>query len=222
VVYEPPEDAGWLWRFSCDFDRGAIRAVVTSKGPKKIFSMDLEGRDVRQVTERLLLGTPSPGADLLDLPDDTGVYVSREHARLDDFAPHGRVPALSPDRSSVAFVRDDHEIWLAKLGASRAQCIARARKGSDPHVGSWARPPVWSPDARLLCFQSVTGKRWSRIRHPAHVEMVRKKHGEPSHQVTYAIEQAHWSYRFRVGIVDWADKVVWMAKAGWQDVAIAP
>jgi hypothetical protein len=167
-------------------------------------------------------GTPSGGSDLVDVGYDAAAYVPRAGRSVATMEPHGTNGSLSPDGAEVAFVREDHAIWLHRFGTRRARCLLAARRGGDPRWwGSYAVAPLWSPDGRLLWFSSTSAKR-TRVPDAGLLAKLEKMFPDDRTSLERNIEFAHWDFRHRVGIVDVETKSVWMEEGHWHDVAWAP
>lgn len=196
VLFDPPADLGGLWRASCDFERGLINLVLTgaSSGLRR-FSVELDGSNLR---ERAVIRYGLAAPDLsneFDLPFGDIVGVPRVPDRGEINGMHDAA-SLSPDRRSVAFMRDEHELWDWRFDEPRPRCLLRARGGTELNAfGGWATAPRFSPDGSLLWFASTVSKRRATSR---------------------------WTRKHRTGFVDLTSNAVWMLRGHWRGLAFMP
>jgi Tol biopolymer transport system component len=202
--------------FACSWRHNLLLVTTSGKQPA-LWRMDLEGRNAERVCNGALF------SDLQVAPDgEHAVYHLQSGAWSRDLrtgdveriVEWGKVPALSPDGKVVAFMREDHEVYLQRIGGPVEPVVVGRNHDGRWRGGSSRYRPVWSPDGRLLFLRATIGKRHATPQNPEHVAKLREAkalaeqssaQGVPSRvRVGYdqAIEDAHWSFDASVGVVD--------------------
>jgi hypothetical protein len=174
----------------------------------------------------------SPRGKALAFADGGGVGLvsmdSGKHRWLTDF---GWMPAWSPDGRAIAFLNDQCELWVLRRGRPQPQRLARFT-GENPPLeevhGSWAQPPVWSTDGRLLWFTLTQ----PRLRPAAEAARLQEQFREselkdiPEDQREDARrdlrEHLRWDFQHHVGAMDFVGSRVWTTHGYWDHVAWSP
>lgn len=171
-----------VWKFKCDWRSNEIIAQ-TALGERSIVRIDLDDGEARPAAKRDL----DLGLNFELMPD--GHHVVYEHdgaiwrANIDDrqspeAIARGRVPSLSPDGSTLAFMGGEDAVYIQRLNGGAAKFLLRARvtPADDPRrMGSYSKAPLWSPDGRLLCVWSTIGTRHDEPRNPEWVKTLRRR-----------------------------------------------
>lgn len=234
VVQEDPENAH-LWFAAVCWESRQVIYSVTRKDGADFWMTSLDGG-----SPHLLCESPTTAPEPVLSPDGTQIVFSGRpglqlisvpdgnHRAL---SPSGNSPAWSPDGSQIAFMSDDSELRLMELGSGGLWKIAwmagrifpNSRRG-----GSYATKPVWSPDGRLLWFQLTKTHRLRKPLDPtsldrflaseqflalpeAQRESMRRRH----------MEQQYWHFSHKYGVVDFAEKRIWLTDGHVRDVAWA-
>jgi hypothetical protein len=225
-----------LWNFALSWEHDVLLVSVAGSQPE-LWRMNLDGRNARRVTEGVLVRhlQLAPGGDhaVYELQDAIwSLDLATGKARR--IVEHGKVPALSPDGRTVAFKKAEPDLYIQSMGGAVETVVSSQHHDESWRRGSYLRPPLWSPDGRLLLFCTTVGTRLSAPRHPEFVASmrrrkaaaeVRKARGQPTRRnVDYdgTIEHAHWAFEHSMGLVDWQTRQVWMREGYWEDAAWAP
>ncbi len=235
VVQEDPEDAH-LWFAAVNWPSRQVIYSVTRKGGADFWMTSLDGG-----SPQLLRESPTTVPEPVLSPDGTQIVFSGcpglhlisvpggSHRLLSST---GNSPAWSPDGNQIAFMSDDNELWLTELESGAFSKIAWMAGRNFPNSrrgGSYATKPVWSPDGRLLWFRLTKTHCLRKPRDSASLdrflaseqflalpeaqrESMRRRH----------MEQQHWHFSHKYGVVDFAGNEVWLTDGYVRDVAWAP
>jgi TolB protein len=138
--------------------------------------------------------------------------------RLTQNRVHDGLPAWSPDRRRIAFVRDtgrDGDIHVMRADGTD---VRRLTGGSRPGRSAQDLYPAWSPDGRLIAFSSSRGDREAEIyvmradgtgvrrltRTARHVQNIQPRFSPDGRFVVFASNRiAYWNIElFRVRVAD--------------------
>lgn len=234
-----------VWSFKCNWPAGEVVAQ-TARGTQTVIRIDLATGNARSLSSADL------GLKFELMPDGERVLYDRDGtiwmATLDGTRPaepiaRGKVPSLSPDGSTIAFMGGEDDVYLQRLNGGAAKLLLRARvppADDARRMGSYCKPPLWSPDGKLLCVWSTIGTRFDEPRNPEWVRSLQQRQAayertrigatrkgsggsnEPVPHFAASIEDAHWQFEHSVGIVDLEGREVWLTRGYWQDAAWAP
>lgn len=233
---------GNVWSFACDWERSVLVAQ-TALGTSTIVRLDLESGETLSVTGGdlgLRLGLMGDGLHAVYEESDS-VWLRR----VDEEAPaellaRGRAPSVSPDGSTIAFMRGEDEVYVQSRHGGEAKLLLRAHvppADKERRTGSYRIPPLWSPDGKYLCVWSTIATRHDEPRNPEWVASLRLRQEEyererrsgtprdpkkPFPHFEASIEDAHWEFEHSTGIVDLQAGTVWLTRGYWQDAAWSP
>jgi Tol biopolymer transport system component len=211
VIFVPPAETQ-LWHFSCDFDDETISALVYDRSEQpprqRRFALHLDGSNVRSQT----------------------IFASKENASPEQgryLADPMREPSrgVSPDGSAVAFLSEDRDLCIRKLGGAAVFRIVVRKDDPVRPPSTLAWDPTWSSDGRFLWFSLVDGTRGSRARYrftAQQLNYMKVQDGYSDEHIAERIERAYWRIEHHVGIIDWIAGTVAMSKGTWTHVAWAP
>ena len=138
--------------------------------------------------------------------------------RLTSNRVHDGLPAWSPDRKQIAFVRDagrDSDIYVMRADGTG---VRRLTGGSRPGRGAQDLYPAWSPDGRSIVFSSNRGEREAELyvmqadgsavrrltRTPRHVQNIQPRYSPDGRWIVFASNRvAYWNIElFRIRVAD--------------------
>jgi hypothetical protein len=228
-----------LWNFACSWQHDLLVATIFTGKEPGLWRMDLEGGNAQRISKGWL---PS---ELQIAPDgehavyelQSGVWsLDLRTGEARRVVERGKVPALSPDGTMVAFKREEHDLHVQTIGGPVETILVGRGHDDTWRGGSYMRAPRWSPDGRLLFFSTTISERHLEPLNPEQVASWRKAKEEATRsggfeerggvrvRVDYdaAIERAHWSFQHSMGLVDFHTREVWMSEGYWGGAAWAP
>jgi WD40 repeat protein len=199
-LFRPARASGdGLWQFEVNWRRGLIIADTHGPSGWKLWRMDLRGRGAR------IIRSSDDVQDFAVSPDGTrvacehrgGIWLLDVDRRvMRPLLAKGGQPAWSPDGKRIAFMNGDTALGVIDVSSRKQSRLVWGEGSRAPRYNrGWALAPSWSPDGRLLWF-TVTASKEARV--------------------------AQGTIDHRVGIVDFAEKAVWMRSGYWRSVSWAP
>jgi TolB protein len=206
---------------------GKIALVGSRSGRKELYVCDMDGKNVRQITnDRSIAVGPgwSPdGKNIIYTSYKRGypnVYMTGRSKPLSSHGGLNASGAISPDGKSMAVILSrsgNPELWIKSLRTGRLTQLTHTKRGNEAS-------PCWSPDGNHIAYVSDTSG-------APQIYIIPKKGGRPQRLTTTGTESVapDWGRngyiafssriggRYRIAIANPAAKTLKVLETDWAD-----
>jgi hypothetical protein len=205
--------------------------VVANKPPSdvELWTSDADGKNARRVGP-FIIGPwfhMSPDASQVAYGSDQGIEtLSLVDGKTEHLCDFGNFVSWSPDGKSIAFTKGDTELWLLHLPEKTPEFLVKfTEPNPTERKASYAQRPVWSPDGRFLWFTLTQATPMSETKKRKWAKQLKKSQGThplSKQEIAASMAVAQWDYNHKIGVVDFADRKIWITDGYWSDVAWRP